>query len=207
MELNLGFFASHNGSNVSAILNNIRSGYLKATPKVVISNNFDSNVIKTANNFNIPGFIINNKTIETYVSRYGCSDKNEVILEILKKNEVNLIILAGYMQKIDEKVIEAYNNRILNIHPALLPKYGGKGMYGMNVHEEVIKSLDKESGATVHLVDKEYDKGRILGQAKVPRYEKDTAESLASRVLRFEHALYSQVLKDIQVGIIDLDAA
>ncbi|MGC9310700.1 MAG: formyltransferase family protein [Candidatus Aenigmatarchaeota archaeon] len=139
------------------------------------------------------------------LNRNNTENLDETILSVLTEHEVNLVVLAGYMKKVGPSVIDAYPNKILNIHPALLPKYGGEGMYGMKVHEAVINSDDKESGATVHIVTSEYDTGRILAQYKVPRYERDNPETLSERVLGVEHVLYPQVLKDIQNGVISLD--
>jgi len=196
MELYLGFLASHRGSNVEAILNAIEKGDLEAYAKVVISNNSDAPVLKLAKERGMPAYCLN---------KSNTKNLDYAILDVLANYRVNLVVLAGYMKKVGEAVLTAYRNRILNIHPALLPKYGGKGMYGMNVHKAVINSTDKESGATVHIVTAGYDEGRILAQYKVPRYELDTPETLADRVLRIEHVLYSQVLRDIQKGIISLD--
>ena len=200
MDLRLGFMASHNGSNVEAILNNMENGSLIAEPQVIISNNPNSGVLKIAEHRNVPNYCLNSKN---YQPKFDSLD--EAILKTLIQHDVNLVILAGYMEQIGEKIIRAYLSRILNIHPALLPKYGGKGMYGKHVHEAVIKSDDRETGATVHIVSPEYDKGRILAQCKVPRYLNDTVETLSQRVLRFEHVLYSQVLRDIQLNLIELD--
>jgi phosphoribosylglycinamide formyltransferase 1 len=195
MKLNLGFLASHNGSNVEAIINNIELGNLEAQPKVIISNNPDARILNLGRNKQIPSYCINkNNTL----------NPNELIFQTLKNYDLDLIILAGYMKKIGNNIIIDYSNKILNIHPSLLPKYGGEGMYGMRVHEKVIGSDDNESGATIHLVTEEYDQGRILAQYKVPRYELDTVSTLAERVLRIEHVLYSQTLIEIQKGIICL---
>ena len=109
------------------------------------------------------------------------------------------------MKKVPDKVIDTFKNKILNIHPALLPKYGGRGMYGEKVHRAVISSQDTETGATVHVVNSEYDRGPILAQVKLPRYNNDTIETLSQRVLKFEHELYSQVLRDINKGVIILE--
>lgn len=196
MELHLGFLASRRGSNVEAILNEIETRELEASAKVIISNNPDAPVLDLGKNRNIPNYCLNEKNTK---------DLNEAILKTLGKYEVNLIILAGYMKRIEPNIIEAYPNRILNIHPSLLPKYGGKSRYGMRVHESVINSEDIESGATIHIVTEEYDRGRILAQYKVPRYKLDTPETLAKRVLKIEHVLYSQTLRDIQRNIISLD--
>ena len=188
MQLNIALLASHNGSNAKAILSNIKSGKLKANPKIIISNNPDANVLNTATQFDIPNYCINRK---------NSPNLDQTILQTLSAHDVNLIVLAGYMKKISPEIIQAYQNRILNIHPSLLPKYGGKGMYGLNIHKAVIVSADTSSGATIHLVNEQYDKGRILSQATLPRYEKDTAKTLARRILALEHILYTQTLIDI----------
>lgn len=200
MNLKIGFFASHNGSNVKAILESINISYLNAEAKIVISNNPDAGVLEIAKTNNIPAICLNTKN---YPKEYNSLD--EATLETLKNHEVNLIVLAGYMKKTSPTIIDAYKNRILNIHPALLPKYGGQGMYGEFVHQAVLKSNDTETGATIHLVTPNYDEGKILAQCKVPRYKTDTVQSISQRVLRFEHTLYSQVLKDIELDLINLD--
>ena len=196
MELRLGFLASHKGSNVEAILNEIKTGGLEAHARVIISNNPNAHVLHIGKEANIPNYCLNEK---------NTSSIDDTIIKILKDHEVNLVILAGYMKQIEGGTIKTYKNRILNIHPALLPKYGGRNMYGTAVHEAVINSNDRESGATVHIVTKEYDEGKIISQYKVPRYKQDTAETLAARVLKIEHVLYLQTLKDIQRDIISLD--
>lgn len=201
MELNLGFLASHSGSNVRAILDNIRNGSLCASPRVVICNNLSARVLELAESRHVPNYCLNSRNYNK--DRFDSLD--EAILDVLRACKVNLVLLAGYMRKVGDGVISAYRKRILNIHPALLPKYGGRGMYGEAVHRAVLDSGDVESGASVHIVTSEYDEGRILAQCKIPRYPKDSVESLSERVLRFEHALYSQVLRDIGAGLIDLD--
>ncbi|MFH1174760.1 MAG: phosphoribosylglycinamide formyltransferase [archaeon] len=192
MELRLGFLASHTGSNVEAILNSIDTGVLTAQPKIIITNNPGAEVLAVAKKYGVASRCLNANNHAPYPT------VDEAILQILIASEVNLVLLAGYMKRIGQNVIRHYSNAILNIHPALLPKYGGQGMYGMNVHDAVIKSADTDSGATVHLVDEHYDTGRILLQSKVPRHTDDTAATLAKRVLETEHALYTEVLKRIQ---------
>ena len=198
--MKLGFLASHGGSNFKAIVESIEDGSLDAHPNILISNNPDANALKIAEAKGIPNYVVNKQTLPK-----GFESVDTYILHLLKKHDVELVVLAGYMKIVTPILIRSYNNRILNIHPALLPKHGGKGMYGMFVHQAVIRSQDKESGATVHLVNEVYDKGKILGQVKCPRYPKDTAETLAARVLKFEHVIYPQVLRDIKVGLIELD--
>lgn len=185
-KLNLGFLCSHGGSNMQAIVDNINSGKLDATACAVISNNATAFAITRAQNANIPNYIVNEKTFPNQV--------DEEIIRIFKSHNVDTIILAGYMKLVSELLISSFNNRVLNIHPALLPKFGGKCMYGNNVHKAVIEANETVSGATVHLVNSEYDKGRILGQAEVPVLVGDTTETLARRVLETEHKLYSSVL-------------
>jgi len=188
--MRLGFLASHNGSNVRAIVDEIKGGRLNARVGIVISNNENGGVLRFAE--------------EAHVSHIYL-ETERVILEQLQKHGVSHVVLAGYVKMVGSEILNAYQNRILNIHPALIPKHCGKGMYGIRVHESVIKSGDDVSGATVHLVDEEYDHGRILGQLEVRVFPEDDAKSLSERVLAAEHVLYSQVLREIQEGRIDLD--
>jgi len=115
----------------------------------------------------------------------------------LRKHGIEIILLAGYMRKVPDAVVTAFPERIINIHPALLPKFGGEGMYGIHVHTAVLEAGETESGATVHLVNEEYDKGRILMQRHVPVLADDTPESLAARVLECEHKLYPEALEKL----------
>jgi phosphoribosylglycinamide formyltransferase-1 len=193
-KLNLGVLASHGGSNLQAIIDNINSGKLSAKVTVVISNNSKAYALERARKHNIPAIHLSNKHFP------NDEDLDLAIVKVLKKYKVDLVIFAGYMKKRGPKFLQAFPNRVLNIHPALLPKFGGKGMYGMKVHEEVLASGEKESGATVHLVDEYYDHGRILGQRKVPVLPNDTPETLAQRVLKEEHKLYSEVIQKIALG-------
>jgi phosphoribosylglycinamide formyltransferase-1 len=195
-KLRLGFLASHGGSNMLAIVNAIKAGKLDAEAAVVISNNSYSGALEKANNEGIPHFHISGKT-------HG-EKEAETICNILKEHKVDLVILAGYMKKIGEEVLSEYKGRILNIHPALLPKHGGAGMYGMNVHTAVIAAKETESGPTVHLIDEHYDRGRILAQTKVPVLPEDTPETLAERVLKAEHIIYAETIQKIATGEIEL---
>lgn len=200
MKLRLGFLASHGGSNVQAILDACREGRLDAEPCVVISNNSDAMVLDRAMAARIPAFHLSSH-VHPEAARL-----DEAILATLEKHRVNLIVLAGYMKKLGPKTLARFRGRVLNIHPALLPKYGGQGMYGNHVHEAVLAAGDKESGATVHLADAEYDEGRILAQKKVSVLADDTSESLAARVLEVEHQLYAETLQRIAKGEIKLEA-
>ena len=191
----LGFLCSHGGSNMQAIIDNIKTGKLNAKAGAVISNNSDAFALKRAEKENIPAYHISNKTHD---------DVDAEIINIFDKYNVNTVILAGYMKIVSKRIIEHYNGRVLNIHPALLPKFGGEGMYGINVHKAVILSGAKISGATIHLVTPNYDDGRILNQMEVPVYTSDTPQILADRVLETEHILYSDTLIKIANGDIKI---
>jgi len=198
MELRLGFLASHNGSNMQAIIDACRNKTLKSKPCVVISNNSKSGAIDRAKKENIPFYHLSSSTHPSE------EELDKAIIDSLKLHNVNLVILAGYMKKLGTRTIKEFNNRILNIHPALLPKYGGEGMYGILVHEAVIKAKEKKSGVTIHIVNSEYDRGPIINQTEVPVYENDTAETLAQRVLKAEHKIYVETIKMIEEGKIRL---
>jgi len=197
-KLRLGFLASHGGSNMQAIIDSIKSGALNAEACAVISNNSGSGAIDRARNEGIPYYHISS------VTHPDPAEMDNAMIDALHSHSAEIIILAGYMKKISPKFIEAFRGRILNIHPALLPKFGGEGFYGMKVHEAVIASSEKVSGATIHVVDEKYDHGRILHQLQVEVLPGDTAETLAQRVLGIEHLLYTQTLKMISAGEIEL---
>lgn len=196
--LRLGFLASHGGSNMQAIIDACKSGRLDAKPSVVISNNSDSMALQRAKNEGIPHYHISSVT-------HPGPLEDEEILRVLQRHGVDTVILAGYMKKLGPATLQAYRGRILNIHPALLPKFGGKGMYGKRVHEAVLASGDKVTGVTIHIVDEHYDAGPIIAQCQVPVLPGDTADSLAERVLRHEHVLYAETLQKIADGRIVLE--
>lgn len=197
-KMNIGFLASHNGSNMQAIIDACNSGSLNASPAVVISNNSKSGALERAMKEDIPNY---------HFSGMHYPDPNELDQAILKtmiKHSVDIIVLAGYMKKLGSKTLEHYKGKIFNIHPGLLPKHGGKGMYGMNVHEAVIASGEKESGVSIHIVDGNYDTGPVIAQSRVPVDTADTAETLAARVLKQEHILFPKTLQKIVTGEIKL---
>lgn len=196
--MNIGFLASHNGSNMQAIIDACKQGRLEAKPACVISNNPDSGALARAKQENIPHYHLSSRTHPEPASL------DRAILEALTRHQVDIVVLAGYMKKIGPMVLKHFAGAILNIHPALLPKFGGKGMYGMHVHEAVIASGEKESGPSVHLVNEEYDAGPVLDQFRVPVLPEDTPETLAARVLKKEHELFSQVLQKIAQGVITI---
>ncbi len=197
--MNIGFLASHGGSNMQAIIDAAKKGTLHARPVVVISNNSGSTALERARNEGIPGFYLSGKT-------HPDPDRlDEAILNTLLAYSVDIVALAGYMKKLGPKTLARYKGRVLNIHPALLPEHGGKGMYGIHVHESVIAARETESGVTIHLVNDEYDRGPIIAQVRVPVEPDDTPEVLAARVLIEEHKLYPATLERIVTGEINLD--
>ncbi|MBE3092899.1 MAG: phosphoribosylglycinamide formyltransferase [Chloroflexi bacterium] len=196
--MNLGILASHNGTNAQAVIDAYKNGKTRAKVVVVISNNSKAGVIERAKKEKIPYYHLSS---EIYPD---LNKLDEEILNILRKHEAELVLLAGYVKKLGIKTLEYYRNKIINIHPALLPKYGGKGMYGLNVHKEIIKNKEKETGITIHIVDTEYDHGKIINQVQIPVEKEDTPESLQRRVLDHEHAFIVETLNKIYNKEIEL---
>lgn len=188
-ELPVGVFASGRGSNFQAILKAIDEQRLDARIALLISNNKDAGALDIARETGIPTAVISKPA---FPSR---DEFIQAMLRSLQEHGVDTIVLAGYMKKIPPEVVTAYRNRILNIHPALLPSFGGKGMYGHHVHEAVLEAGCKVSGVTVHIVDEVYDRGPIVAQRSVPVEEGDKSEDLAARVLKVEHQLYAEALQ------------
>ncbi|MGH8550546.1 MAG: phosphoribosylglycinamide formyltransferase [Methylococcales bacterium] len=191
----LGFLVSHRGSNMQAIVDACNSGRLDAVPAVLISNNASCQALQRAAKESIPCYIANSGI---------CADTglspDEFILGRLLEHRVDLVVLAGYMKKVGSAILNRYAGRILNIHPSLLPKYGGQGMYGLRVHEAVLAAGETETGATVHLVGADYDQGPVLAQERVPVKPDDTATTLAARVLEMEHKLLVETLSKVIRG-------
>jgi len=196
--IRLGFLASHVGSNVQVIIDACSSGTLDAEPCVLVSNNSDAPVMARTRAAGIATYHLSSHT------HPDPSLLDDAILEVLTRHGAALIVLAGYMKKIGPRTLARYRGLVLNIHPALLPKFGGQGMYGRRVHEEVLAAGDRVTGVTVHLADEEYDRGPILAQREVPVVRGDTVDSLAARVLEAEHALYVETLARIARGEIRL---
>ena len=180
MYKNIAIFASGGGSNLQAIIDACKSGKLDAKVCVVISNNKNAFALQRAESENIPG--------------YHLIDENK-IYNTLRNYETDFIFLCGYLKKIGKSILDAYE--IYNIHPALLPKYGGKGMYGINVHKAVLEAKEKETGVTLHRVDASYDTGEIIAQTKVPVLDGDTPEVLAASVLAREHIFIVEAFREI----------
>ena len=187
--LRIAAFASGRGSNLEAILKNIEAGKLNAKVVVVISNKSKAGVLQVARQRGIPALHISQIHFEKH------DEFATHLLKVLTEYETQLVILAGYLKKMPLEIVRAFKNKILNIHPALLPSFGGKGLYGHFVHEAVLEYGAKVSGATVHLVDDEYDTGAPIVQRCVPVKEGDTAETLAARVLKVEHQIFSEAIQ------------
>jgi phosphoribosylglycinamide formyltransferase 1 len=181
--VNIAIFASGTGSNARKIQNYFETS-AEARVVLLVSNRKDAPVLQWAADKDIPTALIDRKSFY----------EPEGILGILQAHSVDLIALAGFLWLIPPYLIKAYPRRILNIHPALLPKFGGKGMYGMNVHQAVLAAGEKESGISIHLVDEQYDHGDTLFQARCPVEDTDTPDTLAHRVLQLEHSFYPQII-------------
>jgi len=197
-KIRLGFLVSGRGSNMLAILNDCKAGKLNAEPAVVISNNVNAGALEYAREAGIPAFHLSSKTHKEEPIL------DDAIVDTLKSHDVDWVILAGYMKKIGSRLLGEFKGKVFNIHPSLLPKHGGKGMFGIHVHESVLAAGESVTGVTIHLVDSEYDQGRILAQEVVPVEEGDTLELLAARVLQVEHQLYSETLQGVIEGRISL---
>jgi phosphoribosylglycinamide formyltransferase-1 len=189
-ELKIAVFASGRGSNFEAILKAIRSGVIRGARIVcVISNNSGAGALETARKNGIADFHISRAQFESD------QDFDRQILTTLDSLGANFIVLAGYMKIVSPAVISRYRNRILNIHPALLPEFGGAGMYGERVHKAVLAAGKTVSGATVHVVDEVYDHGAIVLQKTVPVSPGETPETLAKKVLEIEHEIYPEAVR------------
>jgi phosphoribosylglycinamide formyltransferase-1 len=186
----LGVLASGGGSNLQAIIDATKSGELDcAEVAVVISDKKNAYVLQRACNAGIDSYYLKFKD---YNSK---EDYDKKIVEILDLYKVDLVILAGYLKILTKELINVYKDKILNIHPGLLPAYGGVNMYGIKVHEAVIMAGAKQSGCTVHIVTEEVDRGPVLDEIRVDVKPEDTPESLAKRVLVCEHQLYPRAIK------------
>lgn len=198
--LRLGLLCSHGGSNMAAIVAACQEGRLHAEPRVVIGNNSHAPARERAEAAGLPWKHLSS------VTHPDPAALDAAILETLRAYDVNLVVLAGYMKKLGPRTLAHYRGRILNIHPALLPTYGGRGMYGERVHAAVLAAGERESGVTIHLVNDAYDQGPILAQCRVPVEPGDTVETLAARVLACEHQFYAATLERIANGEIELSA-
>jgi len=187
-KLTLACLASGSGTNLQAIIDHIESEQLSAKISVVIVNEPGAYALERARRHGLPAFLVNHRHFKSR------SDFDRALMEIIDRHGADLICLCGFLRILTPSFIEHYPNRIINIHPALLPKFGGRGFYGHKVHEAVLAAGETESGCTVHFVDAGVDHGPIILQRKVPVLPDDTPETLAQRVLAEEHLAYSQAI-------------
>ena len=184
--IRIAVFASGAGSNAAKILAYFKN-HQTIGVTLIVCNKPQAGVIDIAAKSNIPVLMIEKE-------RFFLGD---AYLPELKASNINFIVLAGFLWKVPARLIKAYPDAIINIHPALLPKYGGKGMYGMNVHRAVIEAGDKESGITIHFVDEHYDNGDIIFQERCPVLDTDAPETLAKRIHQLEYAHYPRVIEQV----------
>lgn len=180
MPVNISIWASGDGTNAEHLIQTFKNHpFIKI--KMIVTNNPNAGVIQRVEKYK--------KTVHI-IPKYILYEKTDRVLELLKEERIDMIVLAGFLLKVPEKMIQQYPNRIINIHPALLPKYGGKGFYGEKVHQAVINNKEKESGITIHYVHEEYDAGPIIMQVKCPVFENDTPQSLAQRIHQLEYKYF-----------------
>ena len=192
--------ASHGGTNLQAIMDACATGDIYGKVKVVVSNNSRSKALRRASNANIPSYHM------SAITHPDTLELERSIKNVMTDHKVDLIVLAGYMKKIGSQLIEDFPKRVVNSHPALLPKYGGEGMYGDLVHAAVINADETESGVTIHLVDQNYDQGTIIAQVKIPIAPQETVDSLREKIQTKEHSFWIETIEKIRTGEIDLDA-
>lgn len=181
----IAILASGEGTNAERIIRYF-TGHPTVNVAVIITNKAEAGVIRRAKNLQIPV-----EFLPASAFREG------KVTEVLRQYETDFVVLAGFLLRIPDDMLEAYPNRIVNIHPSLLPKFGGKGMYGSRVHEAVLTSGEKESGITIHYINEHYDEGTIILQAQCPVIEGDTPDSLASRVHQLEYEHYPKVIEQL----------
>lgn len=182
----IAIFASGNGSNAEGIVNYFKKRKT-AEVAIILSNNPKAYVLERARDLGVRHITFNRADFY----------QSGVVLSVLKKEAIDFIVLAGFLWLVPEQLVNAYPNKILNIHPALLPKYGGKGMYGAKVHEAVKSRGEPESGITIHLVNKNYDEGDIVFQATCPVHADDTPEDIAQKVHELEYQHYPRVIDKV----------
>ena len=188
-QVKIGVLISGSGTNLQSLIDNAENGNIDGKIAVVISNREDAYGLERARQKNIPSIYINRRD-------YGNFDEfNSAIIEELKRHDVELVVLAGYLKILSSEFIDKYRNRIINIHPSLIPSFCGKGYYGIKVHEEVVEYGVKLSGATVHFVDEEADTGAIIIQEAVAVDSEDTADTLQQKVLKIEHKILPLAVK------------
>ncbi|MGL5959887.1 MAG: phosphoribosylglycinamide formyltransferase [Bacteroidales bacterium] len=182
---NLAIFASGSGSNAEQIIQHFSGANSGIQVSLLLCNNSNAHVLHRVQKYNVPSVVFSRTDLT-----------NGEVLQILKAHNITMIVLAGFLWLMPKDIVHAYDKRIINIHPALLPKYGGKGMYGNNVHKAVKKNEEEETGITIHYVNEEYDKGHIIFQASCKLELHDTPESIAEKVHQLEHRHFAKVIEE-----------
>ena len=183
---NIAVFASGSGTNAEKLFEKFQN-HPRARVALLLTNNPKAGVLARAERFGVPAEVFRRSTLEG----------TDQVLTTLQAHTIDLIVLAGFMLKVPENLIQAFPNRIVNIHPALLPAYGGKGMYGSHVHKAVVAAGEKETGISIHYVNEHYDEGRIILQVSCPVAPDDTADDVANKVHRLEHQYYPEVVEEL----------
>lgn len=190
MSRNIAIFASGNGTNAENIIKYF-SGNKDIKVKIVMANKADAFVLERAHRLGIPTL---------YINREQWADATH-ILTLLHEQQIDFIVLAGFLARIPDALLHAYPNRIVNIHPSLLPKFGGKGMYGNKVHEAVVTAGETESGITIHYLNEHYDEGQIIAQYRCPVLPNDTPQDVATRVHALEYEYYPKVIEQLLTAL------
>lgn len=190
MSRNIAIFASGNGTNAENIIKYF-SGNKDIKVKIVMANKADAFVLERAHRLGIPTL---------YINREQWADATH-ILTLLHEQQIDFIVLAGFLARIPDALLHAYPNRIVNIHPSLLPKFGGKGMYGNKVHEAVVAAGETESGITIHYLNEHYDEGQIIAQYRCPVMPNDTPQDVATRVHALEYEYYPKVIEQLLMAL------
>jgi len=182
----IAIFASGNGSNAGKIIEHFRH-HLHISVALIVSDQPQAYVLKRAEEAGIPWAVITREELR----------EGNLLVDLLEAHNIDFVVLAGFMRMVPKQMVERYEQKMVNIHPALLPSYGGKGMYGDKVHKAVIAHQEKESGITIHFVNDVYDEGAIIFQARCPVYPGDTPERLAERIHALEHLHYPRVIEEV----------
>lgn len=183
--VNVAIFASGSGSNAEKIIEYFKTN-TSVSIKIILTNKKDAFVLKRAEKHKIKSYVFDKNKF-----------KSGDLLTVLDKNNIDYIVLAGFLWLVPSTYIKKYSNKIINIHPALLPKYGGKGMYGDNVHKAVIENKEDKSGITIHYVNENYDEGNIIFQAECDVLDNDTPETLAEKIHQLEHRHFPKVIEEV----------
>ena len=183
--IQIAVFASGNGTNAESIIKYFQ-GHSQLKVALLTSNNNNSNALKRASKYNIPTLLFSPKELN-----------NGIVLKEMKKHEIDFIVLAGFLLKIPKHIIECYPKKIINIHPSLLPLFGGKGMYGIHVHKKVFASKEAETGITIHYVNEKYDDGTIIFQAKCSLNKHDSVKQIEKKVHKLEKKFFPKIIESI----------